>query len=201
MLCEPYSYYSSAFGCPKMVSEVISENLISKNFLGEHAPRPLVLHAYAHMHAHIHVTPFWKSWLQAWLVYQYLTHHSQRLFWCPLPAEFVSYVYWFVCIDACLQVHNCWKSSMHLNISKTQYFSVQPYVYILWTYATCGTFGLGWPKQVIHGMIMMLAQSVGIGNSSLMHLRFPLLNAVYMLYLLAILLQAISWASNWWLQQ
>ena len=68
--------------------------------------------------------------------------------------------------------------------------------YILWTHATCGTFGLSWPKQVIHGMIMMLAQSVGIKNSSLMHLRFPLLSAVYMLYLLAILLQAIPWALN-----
>ena len=69
-------------------------------------------------------------------------------------------------------------------------------MYMLWTHATCGTFGLGWLKQVIHGMIMMLAQSVGIKNSSLMHLRFPLLSAVYMLYLLAILLQAIPWALN-----
>ena len=140
--------------------------------------------------------------LWAWLVYQYLTHHSQRLFWCPLPAEFVSYVYWFVCINAylpqgsqLLKIHLCIKDKCNT------FLSSHVCVYILWTHATCGTFGLSWPKQVIHGMIMMLAQSVGIGNSSVMHLRFPLLNAVYMLYLLAILLQAISWALNWWLQQ
>ena len=39
---------------------------------------------------------------------------------------------------------------------------------------------------------MMLVQSVGIGISSLIHLRFPLLSAGYMLYLLAMLLQANS---------
>ena len=36
--CGVHCYYSSA-SVPKMSSEAISENLITKNFLGEHAPR------------------------------------------------------------------------------------------------------------------------------------------------------------------
>ena len=48
ILREPCSYYGSV--CPKMASEAISEHLISKNFLGEHSPRPpqscMLIHAY-----------------------------------------------------------------------------------------------------------------------------------------------------------
>ena len=37
-----------------------------KNFLGEHAPNPLVLQAYAYILAHIHVIPVLKILLWAW---------------------------------------------------------------------------------------------------------------------------------------
>ena len=42
ILCEPRSLRTSITGLlhPKMASEATSELLISKNFLGEHAPRP-----------------------------------------------------------------------------------------------------------------------------------------------------------------
>ena len=44
---------------PKIASEAISEHLISKKFLGEHAPRPrYFLHAYT---AHTHVPPLCKN--------------------------------------------------------------------------------------------------------------------------------------------
>ena len=42
-----------------MSSEAISEHLISKNFLGEHAPRPPG-YVYAHAKLHIHVNPLLK---------------------------------------------------------------------------------------------------------------------------------------------
>ena len=54
---------TTALVLSQMVSEGISEHLISKIFLGEHAPRPsLVLHTYG-MHTYtsdIHVTPHLK---------------------------------------------------------------------------------------------------------------------------------------------
>ena len=47
-----------------MTSEAISEHLISKNFLGTHAPRPpVVLQACMFMHAYIdiHIAPLLKT--------------------------------------------------------------------------------------------------------------------------------------------
>ena len=60
--------------CPKMASEAISEHLISKNFLGEHAPRPpyslACMHTHTH-HADTHVTPLQKI-LATGLLRQYM---------------------------------------------------------------------------------------------------------------------------------
>ena len=59
--CRSYSYYTACF-CPKMASDAISEHLISKYFLGEHALRPPYSLACLCIpqHAHIHVTPLLK---------------------------------------------------------------------------------------------------------------------------------------------
>ena len=49
-----YSASHTATTALLLVSEAISENLISKNFLWEYAPRPTSL-AYAYIYARIHV--------------------------------------------------------------------------------------------------------------------------------------------------